>query len=238
MARLAHAERGFGEMADLILAVDTATSAASVALWSPARVHAEENWYTSANHTVELLPTVARLLQRQGFTPADLTGLAVTQGPGSFTGMRIGISLIKGMALALGKPLAAIPTLDVTAYAQSARFLPVRAVLQAGRGRLCWADYRWSRKQWQQQGEVQLGRAADMVRDVRERTLFCGELGEEEVRLVRDALGAAAVIASPAEGLRRAGYLAELAYRRLERGDADDLTVSPAYLNPGTGVSG
>ncbi|MHB0874868.1 MAG: tRNA (adenosine(37)-N6)-threonylcarbamoyltransferase complex dimerization subunit type 1 TsaB [Anaerolineae bacterium] len=225
-------------MADLILAVDTATSVASVALWSPARVHAEETWYSSANHTVELMPTVAKLLERQGFTPRDLTGLAVTRGPGSFTGMRIGMSLVKGMAVALGVPMVAVPTLEVVAHAQSARFLPVRAVLQAGRGRLCWADFRWQRKQWLQQGEVHLGRALEMVGDVWERTLFCGEIGEAEVRLIRESLGAAAVVASPAESLRRASYLAELAYRRLTHGDADALTVSPEYLNPGNGSIG
>jgi tRNA threonylcarbamoyladenosine biosynthesis protein TsaB len=225
-------------MSDLILAIDSATSVASVALWSPARVHAEETWFSSANHTVELMPTVAKLLERQHFSPRDLTALAVTRGPGSFTGMRIGMSLAKGIALALGVPLLAVPTLEVVAYAQSARFLPVRAVLQAGRGRLCWADFRWHRKRWQQQGEVRLGRVNEMVEGVQERTLFCGELGEAEVRLVRESLGAAAVVASPAESLRRASYLAELAYRRLARGDVDAPTVSPQYLNPGNASIG
>lgn len=225
-------------MTDLILAIDTATSVASVALWSPGRVHAEETWRSAANHTVELMPTVTRLLERQGFAPRDLTGLAVTRGPGSFTGMRIGMSLVKGLALSLGVPMAAVPTLEVVAHAQSARFLPVRAVLQAGRGRLCWADFHWQRKRWRQQGDVRLGRVREMLEDVRERTLFCGELGEAEVKLIRESLGAAAVVASPAESLRRASYLAELAYRRLSRGEADPLTVSPEYLNPGNGSIG
>lgn len=223
-------------MPELILAVDTATSVASVALWSPYQVRAEDTWCCAGNHTVELLPTVATMLERQRLTPRDLTALATAQGPGSFTGMRIGMSLVKGLALALGIPLVAIPTLDVVANAQSARFLPVRAVLRAGRGRLCWADFRWQRGQWRQQGEVALGRPEELVAEVRERTLFAGELGEVEVDLIRQALGPAGVIASPAEGLRRAGYLAELAYRRLSRGQADALTVAPTYLTPGGGA--
>jgi len=225
-------------MVDLILAVDTATSMASVALWSPAQVHAEETWHSSANHTVELMPTVVRLLERQGLTAREITGLAVTKGPGSFTGMRIGMSLVKGLALALGVPMVAVPTLEVVAQAQSTRFLPARAVLRAGRGRFCWADYRWQRKQWRQQGPVRLGQAQEMVADIHERTLFCGELAEAEVDLIQRSLGPAAVIASPAESLRRASYLAELAYRRLCGGEPDSLTVSPEYLNPGNPTVG
>ena len=217
---------------DLILAIDTATAAASVALWSPYQVLAEETWLSNSNHTVELMPTIARLLERQKLRPAALKGLAATRGPGSFTGMRIGLSLAKGLALALNVPLVAIPTLEVLAYAQSTHFLPVRCLLKAGRGRLCWADFRWRHKRWQQQGDIALGRAEDIVQGVRERTLFCGEIGEHEVRLIRQSLGAAAVIASPAEGLRRASYLAELAHRRLARAEADPLTVSPIYLVP------
>ena len=223
---------------EVILAVDTATSVAAVALWSPSRLLAEETWVTNGKHTVELLPTIDRLLTRAGLQPQDLSALAVTQGPGSFTGVRIGMSLVKGLALSLDIPMVAVPTLDVTAYGQSARHLPVRAVIQAGRGRLCWADYRWHHRQWHQQGEVSLGTVADIVSGVQERTLFCGELYEAEVGRIQDALGPSAVIASPAEGARRAGYLAELAYRRLARREADTLVVSPVYLMPGGGVVG
>ncbi len=223
---------------DLILAVDTATAVAGVALWSPARLLAEETWVTNGNHTVELLPSIDRLLERASVRNQDLTALAVTQGPGSFTGVRIGMSLMKGLALALDIPLIAIPTLDVTAYGQSARHLPVRAVIQAGRGRLCWADFRWHHRRWHQQGDIALGTREDLVSGVRERTLFCGELYEEEIRSVQDALGPTAVIASPAEGLRRASYLAELAYRRLNRNDTDSPSVSPVYLMPQGGVVG
>ena len=223
---------------DLILAVDTATSVAGVALWSPARLLAEETWTTRGNHTVELLPTVDRLLERAQTRPDDLTALAVTQGPGSFTGVRIGMSLVKGLALALAVPLVAVPTLEVTAYGQSTRHLPVRAVIQAGRGRLCWADFRWHHRRWHQEGDIALGRLEGLVAEVRERTLFCGELYEEETAAVQQALGATAVIASPAEGLRRASYLAEIAYRRLSRNEPDAPAVSPVYLQPQGGVVG
>lgn len=222
---------------DLILALDTATAFAGIALWTPYRVLAEEIWLSNRNHTVELMPSVMRILERQGLSPTDLTGVAVTQGPGSFTGMRIGFSLAKGMALSLSIPLIAVPTLEVLAHGQSARYLPVRAVLQAGRGRLCWADFRWHHRRWHQQDEVVLGSVEDIVTGVHERTLFCGELEGDEIKFIQESLGPTAVIASPAEGLRRASYLAELAYRRLARGEAEQPSVSPLYLQPGGGVS-
>jgi tRNA threonylcarbamoyladenosine biosynthesis protein TsaB len=218
---------------ELILAVDTATAYASVALWRPYQVLAEQTWLSRGNHTVELMPTIVEMMAREGVQPKELTGLAVTKGPGSFTGMRIGISLVKGMALALGLPVAAIPTLEVIAHGQSCRFLPLRAVLQAGRGRLCWADFRWERGAWRQVGGLQLGRLPELVAGIERRTLFAGELGEQEVAYIQESLGPAAVIASPAEGLRRAAYLAEIAYRRLKRKQAEELTFSPTYLMPG-----
>jgi len=223
---------------DLMLAVDTATAVAGVALWSPTRLIAEEIWTTNGNHTVELLPTVDRLLARAQRRIQDLTALAVTQGPGSFTGVRIGMSLVKGLALALDVPLVAVPTLEVTAYGQSTRYLPVRAVIQAGRGRLCWGDFRWHHRRWHQEGDVALGRIQDLVAEVRERTLFCGELYEAETVAIQDALGATAVIASPAEGQRRPSYLAEIAYRRLVRNELDSPAVAPVYLQPQGGVIG
>lgn len=201
-------------------------------------VLAEETWRTKGNHTVELLPTISRLMDRAGLATQDLGAIAVAQGPGSFTGVRIGMSLAKGLALSRGVPLLAIPTLDIIAYGQSARHLPVRAVIQAGRGRLCWADYRWHHRRWRQQGETTIGTAAELVSGVRERTLFCGEIYEEEMRSIESALGSGAVIASPAEGVRRASYLAELAYRRLRQGDADTEPVAPVYALPNGGVIG
>jgi len=217
---------------ELILAIDTATSKASLALWSPYEVLAEETWLSRRNHSVELAVSVARMMERQGLEPTELTGLAVSQGPGSFTGLRIGMALGKGLALALDIPLVAVPTLEVLAYAQATRFMPVRAVLKAGRGRLCWADFRWRRNRWHQQDDTVLGHPEDVVQNVSERTLFCGELDKDVVELIGTMLGPAAVIASPAEGLRRAAFLAELAYRRLSREKVDLTSVAPVYLMP------
>ena len=91
------------------------------------------------------MPAIDRLLADAGWAPADLAGLAVAVGPGSFTGLRIGLSAVKGLALALGIPIAAVPTLDAMATAVPFAALPVCPVLDARKGEVYCSLYRWDR---------------------------------------------------------------------------------------------
>ena len=128
----------------MLLAVDTSTQTLGLALYDGNRVLTESIWQSKARHTVELAPAVDRMLKQNNITPADLTGLAVATGPGSFTSLRVGLALIKGMALALKIPVVGIPSLDVLAAFQPPSELPMAAVLPAGRTRLavCWYQLR------------------------------------------------------------------------------------------------
>jgi tRNA threonylcarbamoyladenosine biosynthesis protein TsaB len=138
----------------------------------------------------------------------------------------------KGLALALKVPLVGVPTLDALAYAQAGQDLPLYAVAQAGRGRVCTALYRKEREQWRRATDYRITTLTDLCQQVEEPTLFCGEIDEEGVRLLRENLGQQAIVASPASCLRRAGYLAELGWQRLKRGEADDpAALSPIYLH-------
>lgn len=130
----------------MLLALDVASSTCTVALYDPASetVLAERVWRSRRRQTEETLPAVEATLTRAGAGLDDVRFLAVTTGPGSFTGVRIGISVVKGIALGLPQPpqLIGLPVLSMTA----ARFVPlaapgadVWAVLQAGRGRFNWA---------------------------------------------------------------------------------------------------
>lgn len=130
----------------MLLALDVASSTCTVVLFDPAgdAVLAEKVWRSRRRQTEETLPAAAEVLAQAGAVVDDVGILAVTTGPGSFTGVRIGISVVKGIALGLREPprLIGLPVLSVTA----ARFVPlaapgadVWAVLQAGRGRFNWA---------------------------------------------------------------------------------------------------
>ena len=133
----------------MLLAIDTSTQWVGLALFDGAQAAGEMLWRTQHHHTVELAPTVQALLQRCGVTPKDLSALAVALGPGSFTSLRIGLALAKGMALALNLPVVGIPTLDIQAYAQPVLELPLISVLQSGRGRLAVGLYANVMGAWQ-----------------------------------------------------------------------------------------
>ncbi len=131
----------------MLLALDVASSICTVALFDPASdsVLAERVWRTRRRQTEETLPAVSRMMEQAGADIDAVGAVAVTTGPGSFTGVRIGISAVKGIMLGLPQPprVVGLPVLSVTA----ARFVPLAAeagavvwpLLQAGRGRFNWA---------------------------------------------------------------------------------------------------
>ena len=215
----------------MLLAIDTATRIASIALYQEGTVRSERSWHSQDSHTVELMPSIVGMLEQQGVAPQDLSAVAVASGPGSFTGLRIGMSVAKGLAFALDIPLVGIPTLDVLAYPHANQRLPTCAIIQAGRGRICIAFYRNWYRRWRRLSDYSLTTLADLCATIERRTLFCGEISPQAVDTLHQRLANLAVIASPASSLRRAGYLADLGWQRIERGEADDpVTLAPLYL--------
>jgi tRNA threonylcarbamoyladenosine biosynthesis protein TsaB len=218
----------------MLLAVDTATKIAGWALYdqTSSRILGEEMWLSANNHTIEFMPRVVRLMEQQRLGPEALDGLVVSIGPGSFTGLRIGLGLAKGLALARSLPIVGVPTLDVVARPHMNQELPIVAILQAGRKRICVGQYVKGKRQWHKQGPFRLTTLPALCEEAQDPALFCGELDTEDADLIRRKLGSTAIIASPAASLRRASYLAESGWERLARGDSDDVaTLSPIYLH-------
>lgn len=215
----------------MLLAVDTSTSWISLALYDGAFVRYETTWQSHHHHTVELAPAIDNVFEHTGTKPADLTGLAVAIGPGSFTSLRIGLAAVKGMALALKLPMVGVPSLDVVAAAQPLDERPLIAVLHAGRTRLAYVTYLVEGDAWKAQHEPAAIDAKDLVKTITVPTLIAGELSDE----ARSVLGRRwknAIIAQPARCLRRAGFLAELAWERLMSDRTDDpITLAPIYLS-------
>ncbi len=214
----------------MLLAIDTATRLAGIALYDELGLHAEELWRTGDNHTAELMPNIVRICDQSGVTPTELEAIGVSLGPGSFTGLRVGLAVAKGLALALEVPILGVPTLDVTAYPHRHQPLPVCAVLPAGRQRLCVAWYGPVRCQQLEQRDYLLISSNQLLTMIQEPTLVCGELEPALVQDLQREGASPAVIATPATALRRAGYLAELAWKRLFSGEVDDVaSLSPIY---------
>lgn len=223
----------------LLLALDTATDLASIALYDGWRVVAEHSWPSARRHTVELTPHVDALLAQSGVRPADLNAVAVATGPGSFTGLRVALSLAKGLTLAIDAALIGVPTLDVVAYPHQGQPLAVCAVVQAGRGRLCWGVYQHSETGWRAVDGFHVN-AVDAVAarlaELGEPILCSGEILPENAQRLCVLLGDRCVLATPALRLRRAGVLAEIAWARWQAGDIDDAaTLAPIYLHEPAG---
>jgi tRNA threonylcarbamoyladenosine biosynthesis protein TsaB len=216
-------------MDGLVLAVDTSTQTASVALYNGASVRAEMTWESPRRHTIDLAAQIVTMLSRLKTDASALTGLAVALGPGSFTGLRVGMALVKGLALARGIPLVGVPTLDVAAYPLSRRRGTLYATLQAGRGRICLAPYRWRGGRWRQTGETKISTWGALTAE--DGAIFCGEIDADGMAALANRADKTTIVPA-AQRLRRAGYLAELGWRRLERGDYDDpATLQPIYLH-------
>jgi len=214
----------------MLLAIDTSTDRISLALHDGFELRVEYNWEAPRRHTVDLVPRIAGALELLGLGADHLTGVAVARGPGSFTGLRAGIAVAKGLVLARGLPFVAMPTLDIAASAQWPDDRRLIAVLQAGRGRICYAPYRWSDKRWTAQEAPRLATWPEIVAMLDEPTVFCGEIDPQGAATLSSA-GRLAVLLPGAARLRRAGYLAELAWHRIRNRETDEpATLTPLYL--------
>jgi len=127
-----------------LLAVDTAEKSCSLALVEDGALVCEEFYSSPASHSATVMDMVNHLLcHRAKLIVDDLDGLVVAKGPGSFTGLRIGISVVKGLAFAASKPCAGVSSLDGIAWQFSAASRPVCAMMDARRGEVYCAVYRF-----------------------------------------------------------------------------------------------
>jgi tRNA threonylcarbamoyladenosine biosynthesis protein TsaB len=222
----------------MLLALDTSTRTVGLALYDGVRVLSENVWTSQDYHTVELAPAVEEMIKKSGVGISDLEALGVAIGPGSFTGLRIGLALAKGLALVRHIALIGIPSLDFLAAAQLRTNIPMAASLRAGRGRLAVGWYKLVEDSWQSTGDLELLTAQDLSKRIHSPTLVCGEFTEQERRLLKRKRKNV-VLASPAQSLRRPAFLAELAWERWQAEDtADPATLSPIYLHHGEPIPG
>ncbi|MFQ5793263.1 MAG: tRNA (adenosine(37)-N6)-threonylcarbamoyltransferase complex dimerization subunit type 1 TsaB [Acidobacteriota bacterium] len=215
----------------MLLAIDTATKMLGLALYDGSVLLNESVWYSNNHHTTELAPEVAISLRRAGASHLELTAVAVAQGPGSYTGLRIGMALAKGLSLAHNLPIVGIPTLDILASAQPQREEPMLATLQAGRGRVAAVWYKWTRNGWTARKGMERLTWDELVGELKQTTYICGELdAKAREALKREAL---AILAPASMCVRRPGVMAELAWQKVRKGKIEDpSTLAPIYLDP------
>ena len=213
------------------LAIDTSTDTASLALIQDSEVLAELTWRCGQNHTVELLPRLTYLLNTTKTNLQSVSCIIVAKGPGSFNGLRVGVSTAKGLAFSLKVPIIGINTLEVEAYQHAETGLPICPIFNAGRGEIATAMYQKKYNKWRQLATEHIDTIETLCSQITTKTLFCGELTPLIITQLKKELKQRAVILSSAARLRRASFLAELGQQRLKAGDYDNsATLQPIYL--------
>ncbi|MBI5896745.1 MAG: tRNA (adenosine(37)-N6)-threonylcarbamoyltransferase complex dimerization subunit type 1 TsaB [Desulfobacterales bacterium] len=216
-----------------ILALDTATEVCGLALWVDGQVQAERRIKQGLTHTKVLMPALRTLLQEAGMQATALDGWAVTQGPGSFTGLRIGISAVKGLALATGQPFAGVSTLAVLAHQAPAPALWVCPMIDARRQQVYWSLYRRQGDDLvpvlpERAGSVE--EAMTLIGD-RGPCLFIGNGARLYSEMIQVHMGVKAQLADDALHDLQPGMVARLGSRRLAQGTAENLHhFTPVYL--------
>jgi tRNA threonylcarbamoyladenosine biosynthesis protein TsaB len=209
-----------------ILAVETSSLAGGVALLDDERLVAEYLLDVSVTHSERLMAAVDRVLADARWTARELRGLAVAVGPGSFTGLRIAVSTVKGLALGLDLPIAAVPTLDAMAAALPWAALPVCPVLDARKGEVYASLYRWDggamRRDWDYLALPPEALAARLTEPV----IVAGD-GAPAIR------SPYARLVPPPRRLPSPACVGMLGLERLRRGDGvAAAALAPLYLRP------
>ncbi|MDD5038429.1 MAG: tRNA (adenosine(37)-N6)-threonylcarbamoyltransferase complex dimerization subunit type 1 TsaB [Dehalococcoidales bacterium] len=213
------------------LAIDTSTNMTSLALVHDDEVLAELTWRCGQNQTTQLLSYLSQLLNHTELSLQSANCIIVAKGPGSYNGLRVGISTAKGLAFSLGIPLVSIGTLEIEAYQHANSGLPMCPIFNAGRGEIATALYQMKRNKWCQIAAEHLTTVEALCSQISTKTIFCGEFVPFIAAQLRMQLKQKAIILPPAASLRRASFLAELGLKRYRNGDYDNpATLQPLYL--------
>jgi tRNA threonylcarbamoyladenosine biosynthesis protein TsaB len=217
----------------LVLGIETSTRQGGVAIIGAERVVCETVLNVEATHSERLLPAVDYALDEAGMTLEGLGGIAVSIGPGSFTGLRIGLSTAKGLAYATGLPLVGVPTLEAMAWTLPAARWQVCPVLDARKQEVYAALFRHEPEGLRRTMDDAAMAPEDLCRLIRNPTLFLGDGVDAYAALFRERLGERMLLPPLASRGARPASVAELGRRRLLRGerDAPDSLV-PRYLRP------
>ena len=216
-----------------ILAIDTASSVSSVAVASEGKLQAEVTVEAGRTHSETLLSHIEGALSFAGVERSALTGVAVSIGPGSFTGLRIGLATAKAIAYGLGIPLVGVSTLAALALAVPVSDVHTLALMDAQKGNAYAGLYEWRDGSLHEVRPVRVAPLAEAIAEAADRgkpVLLTGELAVKK----RARLGNLPdnVTLAPAHLLTaRASHVAWLGIARLAAGERDDpMTLEPFYI--------
>ncbi len=217
-----------------VLGIDTSTPCGSVGLVDEDRVWADFLLNIPLTHSERLLTSVEGVLREAGVPLEDVDGWALSLGPGSFTGLRIGVSVVKGLALATGKPVAGVPTLDVLACQVAPTPYLICPLLDARKEEVYTALYRYGHESVPERlSPDQTSRPEILIETVREKTIFIGDGVRRYGNLLRNDLPALALFPHPSLHVPHGSTVARLGLDLLRGGKELDLaSFAPIYVRP------
>jgi tRNA threonylcarbamoyladenosine biosynthesis protein TsaB len=216
-----------------VLAVETATSWQSVAILDGSRVLARHDQDAAGSHAKLLLPTIDRLFRETGLTLKQLDGLVVSIGPGSFTGLRVGLATLLGFRTISQLPLAVVPTLEGMAWNLRGTSTLLCPVLNSRRGELYWAQFRWtSEDRLERVVSEQVGTPVLLGRSLTEPALLFGEGWTTEAPAIRASISSSVTVTeAPDSAMKPSAVSIGLSgIERLRLGEHAGIGISPLYV--------
>ena len=218
-----------------ILGIDTSSHLNGIGLINDDRILADFSWEAMDNSLQKIILNIDSVLENQGFALADVEGLAVGIGPGSWTGVRVGVTVGKVIAYAANKPICGVSSLDALAFQARDMSSLLCPLVNAGRENVYAAFHRAQGETTVQEGEYYVGHIRGLLEMVQEPTLFLGNAAHLYRQIIAEKLGSLAEFGGEPEDVPRGSVIASLASLRLRRGESDDaLSLSPLYLKEST----
>jgi tRNA threonylcarbamoyladenosine biosynthesis protein TsaB len=217
-----------------VLGIDTSTSCGSVGLIDDGEIISDYLLNIPVTHSERLLGAIEFVLREAHCPIGNIDGWAISLGPGSFTGLRIGVSTVKGLAYATGKPVAGVSTLDVLASQIAPTSYLICPILDAKKKEVYTAFYRYDEGiSLQRQSDYQAIRPEDLVKNIKEHTIFLGEGLKTYGDYLLNSLPSLAIFPSPSLCVSHGSIVAKLGSEHLQKGERLDLTTFvPIYVRP------
>jgi tRNA threonylcarbamoyladenosine biosynthesis protein TsaB len=213
----------------IILGIETATMTGGLALMDEGKLIAEYTLNMKTTHSSRLMPALDWILKDALLDKNQIDGIAISTGPGSFTGLRIGLATAKGLALGLDIPLIGIGTLDALANNVSYPAYQVCAILDARKKEVYSAFYKCENDVLVKKSHYQVISPAELVDQIHEKTIMLGDAIDVYGEYFKEKLGDLVVFAPDAQRLPRAAVVAEMGLAKLKLGEILDLASSEPY---------
>ncbi len=215
-----------------VLALETATIAGSIAIVDDNKgLIGEVKVDVKIAHSERLMPSVQWLLKASSITIKEIDAFAVSIGPGSFTGLRIGLSTAKGFSYSTGRPIVPVPTLD--AFAKTLPFCShmICPMLDARKNEIYAGLYKWEDNLCKKLMPETALSPEELLKRINEPVVFMGDGVKIYKKLIIDTLGTDAILAPASRMSPSASSVAEIAVEKLKQGiTADPVKLTPFYI--------